>query len=1144
MNEPHLASPPKDTPTPAPSSSHPLSQLPDLPDPQDPLISRISLGLPTALQTLTSLRSSNANLTDVEALHVWELDFALFAHASSLSETISHQSFYLGRTSSDPPHQAAQLLDRRTALLQSLRVLQNHVRAALSARVNLMHFKPRLYRLADHLNLTEGEIRAFMFIVLSCAGIEVPGAEDRRQGIRAKAELFNCREFSGLEGHQLLDFLSPSRVHFSQGLLEVEDEFATSYPDSKFRAPREVLKAIYGGSLTLDEAMTLGNSALSDVLAEEADSVLNGHLGVMPSTKPEQVTGIADVAVEKAFQHVPNARERTTDGTEMLDLLSDLHAENNDRVIRTQGRANPALAPASAADHAGVEMEGDESNNGYIQNGDNAGSIDDEPPPDADVLPYEDDMQYLKDGFEVVREACKVYNFREKNSEEDRYTSTKRPVEALQREADAKLRKATMHFTRRLNKTTKSDGFMPRLELLVSKLKLVHFERMVILTLVGSVLSQSVRKTLRSDPSSAYETGITVAKLLRVHCGGDLRDEIKSRSYFYRNATLIRSGIVTIDVPYNMPFSDLGDFCCELDHMVLDYVAGLQTELDEIMDSARCYSPKVDMESVILPKKMKDLVLQRTEHFEIFRRLRKEVGFDDIVRYGKGLTLFFHGKSGTGKTLFANALASHLKKKLLVVDFASLNNSKHSNAEAYRIVFREAKVHGAIVFMDECDELFESRDRGGKGAVTLALREMETFDGLMILATNRPQMLDEAMHRRIALSLEFEAPDANLRLAIWEKHIPKNLKLAEDVDLKALSIEFELTGGYIKNAVFQALAQAVSRVQGERRSQNVDEERNPLQASDVVITLTELRQACRLQARGDLKRAKLERRVLPASGLDKLVATEESMKTLRDVVMVEKVRGLMTTRWGFKDRQARCNCVLILGPSGCGKTFAAGCLGFETGRPLQRLAASELHGSREGTSEIASVFNQAAVAGAVVVVEHAEQLLFETASPESSASPSLELLFHLQSFDGLVVLCCTTASSSSEAGWPLHVPIPNRVSSLLSYIVVLAPPSKDARLRLWRQLIPKDTPVSSEVSQKLETISAKYDFTGARISSCIRRGAAAAAMRRNRAALVDSGADESVEKLSISDLESACEAELKLAADSDGTAAWVRGLYV
>lgn len=142
---------------------------------------------------------------------------------------------------------------------------------------------------------------------------------------------------------------------------------------------------------------------------------------------------------------------------------------------------------------------------------------------------------------------------------------------------------------------------------------------------MGAVLSQSIRKTLRSDPSQAYESGITVSKLLRVHCDGDLKKEIDSRCFFYRNSNLVRSGIITIDVPYNMPYSDLGDSCCELDHMVLDYVAGLHTELSEIMDSARCYRPNIDMDSVILPKNMKDLVLQSAENFDVFRRLRKEV---------------------------------------------------------------------------------------------------------------------------------------------------------------------------------------------------------------------------------------------------------------------------------------------------------------------------------------------------------------------------------------------------------------------------------------------------------------------------------------------------------------------------------------
>lgn len=454
---------------------------------KDPFHARITFCLPQALQTLNTLRSSTDGLTDVEALHVWELDYALFVHATALAEAITQQSLFLGKTASDSSHNDSRLLENRTSLLQSLRVLQQHIREALSFRVDRMDCKPRLYRLAEHLQLSEGEVRAFVFIVLSCAGVEVPGAEDRRQDVRTKAELHNCREFSGLEGHQLLDFLSPSRAHFAQGLLEVEDEFAASYPESKFRAPREVLKAIYGGTLTLDEAMTLGNSALSDVLAEETGSVLNGQLGVMPSTKPEKLRGIADVAVDQVFEHGPSARERTSDGTAMLDLLSELHVEDSNR-LSTKAKGIKQNSPLLQGERRELdELKDDTENNGYVEDEDNGYCLDDEPSSEADIMPYEDDMQYLKDGFEVVQEACKVYNFREKNSEEDRYTSTKRPVEALQREADAKLRKATMHFTRRLNKTKQADGFMPRLELLVSKLKLAHFERMVILTLGTSI---------------------------------------------------------------------------------------------------------------------------------------------------------------------------------------------------------------------------------------------------------------------------------------------------------------------------------------------------------------------------------------------------------------------------------------------------------------------------------------------------------------------------------------------------------------------------------------------------------------------------------------------------------------------------------
>ena len=55
-------------------------------------------------------------------------------------------------------------------------------------------------------------------------------------------------------------------------------------------------------------------------------------------------------------------------------------------------------------------------------------------------------------------------------------------------------------------------------------------------------------------------------------------------------------------------------------------------------------------------------------------------------------------------------------------------------------------------------------------------------DGLIIMATNRPYDMDEAMHRRIMLTVEFRKPDHLLRKSIWDSHIPEAMPLADDVN--------------------------------------------------------------------------------------------------------------------------------------------------------------------------------------------------------------------------------------------------------------------------------------------------------------------------------------------------------------------------
>lgn len=69
------------------------------------------------------------------------------------------------------------------------------------------------------------------------------------------------------------------------------------------------------------------------------------------------------------------------------------------------------------------------------------------------------------------------------------------------------------------------------------------------------------------------------------------------------------------------------------------------------------------------------------------------------------------------------------------------------------------------------------------------------------MATNRAFDLDEALHRRITLAIEFLVPDFALRQEIWRQHLLTDLKLDKDVDLKELAMNYELTGGFIKNVI-------------------------------------------------------------------------------------------------------------------------------------------------------------------------------------------------------------------------------------------------------------------------------------------------------------------------------------------------------
>jgi SpoVK/Ycf46/Vps4 family AAA+-type ATPase len=229
--------------------------------------------------------------------------------------------------------------------------------------------------------------------------------------------------------------------------------------------------------------------------------------------------------------------------------------------------------------------------------------------------------------------------------------------------------------------------------------------------------------------------------------------------------------------------------------------------------------------------------------------------------------------------MLANAIATKLQRKILLINFPTLGTN---NAGAIiKLIFREAKIHNAVIFFDECESLFQSRDLGSRN-VNMILTELERHDGISILATNRPSDLDEAMHRRITLAIEFRKPDHILREKIWKTLCPQKLKLAEDVNVLELALKYELTGGFIKNTWLSALSFAVAR-----------------DSTSPIVTQDDLTKAAGHQLRGRLSMVDFDRRIVPTRGLDEVILSPALKESLQNIVDFGKAQSILFGQWGF-----------------------------------------------------------------------------------------------------------------------------------------------------------------------------------------------------------------------------------------------------
>ena len=130
------------------------------------------------------------------------------------------------------------------------------------------------------------------------------------------------------------------------------------------------------------------------------------------------------------------------------------------------------------------------------------------------------------------------------------------------------------------------------------------------------------------------------------------------------------------------------------------------------------------------------------------------------------VTALFTGADSAGRTMTAAALATELGVDLYRVDLGQVVSKYVGETEKnLRSLFAAAQRAGAVLFFDEADALFGKRtevkdahDRYADIEISYLLERLETHEGLVILATNRKESLDDAFTRRIRYVVDLESP--------------------------------------------------------------------------------------------------------------------------------------------------------------------------------------------------------------------------------------------------------------------------------------------------------------------------------------------------------------------------------------------------
>ncbi|KAI4696786.1 uncharacterized protein J4E88_000964 [Alternaria novae-zelandiae] len=160
-----------------------------------------------------------------------------------------------------------------------------------------------------------------------------------------------------------------------------------------------------------------------------------------------------------------------------------------------------------------------------------------------------------------------------------------------------------------------------------------------------------------------------------------------------------------------------------------------------------------------------------------------EVLSQDLIRgKGRGIVILLHGAPGVGKTATAEAVAQKYEKPLFPITCGDLGFTPEGVEKSLKEFFRLAHLWDCVLLLDEAEVFLSQRDKNDlqrNALVSVFLRMLEYYNGVLFLTTNRVGVLDEAIKSRVHLHLRYNQLDRQQTSEIFKHNIArlKNIEL-------------------------------------------------------------------------------------------------------------------------------------------------------------------------------------------------------------------------------------------------------------------------------------------------------------------------------------------------------------------------------